>query len=241
MAEYEAQISAATDVDAPYMAFGAHDVLQYIGSQRLGRNQTTSIHPQDLADLFSQTANELGVTVEQLHAAANLSVVEGHCPSAELVMLWASKPFVVQQGIATAESELSSSFDGFAWMDAGGSAYKTERPPPNPWLSFWPTRGLAAKFLRSACHNGLGGRSVEEAHGSCIIGGILYGSALAWQDFTAAYRNVLRDRVLSGRGGLCAEQDMYTDVVAQHPLLVDRFEASGGSFEYGWGNAHRPS
>ena len=243
MAEYETFMSSATDVDAPYLAFGNSDVLQRIEEYRLGRSQTTSAFPQSLAELLAHTAKEVGVTDKQLHEAANLSVVEGHCPSAEVVVIWVSKPFVVQQGIALANRDLALAghLDGFAWMDAGGSPSRQapQKPPPNPWNTFWPMHGLAVKFARSACHNGLGGRSIQEAHDGCIIGGMMYGSVSAWQAFTAAYATVLRERILSGHGGLCSEQDLFTDVWKRDPLLFDRFDSTNG--QYGWDGAFRPA
>ena len=245
---YLEAFDTTTNVPRPYVMIGNATIGESIAQMRAARNQTTAVHAQDLQALFDLIAEGTGLTVEQIReVASESSLLMPHiCPSAEVLMIWLAKPFVMQHGIRLVKEDptLAGRYaDGFAWVDAGYQAYRERVPPAAPWTTFWPRHGIAVRRFKRACHGwrlGIPGRQLlPEDHQECIMGSILYGSEGGWQTFTDEYAKVLRRVVLEKSAReLCSDQDLFETVAQGKPWATDEYVSD--SCCYGWANARRP-
>ena len=86
----------AVDVPAVYELWGSANELEQISKARADQGHATATHPVDFEFICRLVARRLGVSTKQLLRAAERSVIPVHCPSAELIVLWLSKPLVVE-------------------------------------------------------------------------------------------------------------------------------------------------
>ena len=86
----------AVDVPAEYELWGSANELEQISKARTGQGHSTVTHPVEFEFVSKLVARRLGVSTEQLLRAAKRSVTPRHCPSAELIVLWLSKPLIVE-------------------------------------------------------------------------------------------------------------------------------------------------
>ena len=150
-------------------------------------------------------AKAINVSTDALWHAARRSVAPVHCPSAEIVLVWLAKLLVVRNAL-----EERPEVDAVAWVDAGFNVYGSllrRKPPPAPWLSFWPANDtLAVRRMPDACHNSLRGAD----YASCVVGTYFWGSRRAWARFLPLYFARLHELVLSAnstsRRMLCADR-----------------------------------
>lgn len=199
---------------------------------------STEVRPTGIAQLLQRLSDNARLPAASIRAAAQRSVDPLHCPSAEIIMIWLAKPFLVWD-VITAHPDHHGLF---AWVDAGFNVYQMRPfgPPPPPWRTFFPRQGrLAVAREPGACHNELHGANRSR----CIIATFLYGSRAAWAAFLPIYTRRLRNLVHLDEGApkpLCTEQDLYEDVAAIAPDLFDEFDVSDS---WGWVNArpHDPT
>ena len=107
----------ATDVPAHYELFGTRTDLEQISRTRALRNQTTSTTEIDFDAICRLLAERLGVGCAALLRAAERSVHPRHCPSSRLIVLWLSKPLVVEMAMVK-----HAKVSRFAWVDAAFNA-----------------------------------------------------------------------------------------------------------------------
>ena len=86
----------AVDVPAEYELWGSANELEQISKARAAQGHSTVTHPVDFEFVSQLVARRLGVSTEQLLRAAKRSATPRHCPSAELIVLWLSKPLIVE-------------------------------------------------------------------------------------------------------------------------------------------------
>jgi hypothetical protein len=194
----------------------------------------TETHAWSVDQMVEELASKLDLAPTAVRAAAQRSVVPIHCPSAELVMIWLIKPFLVAKAMAAHPERAGL----FAWVDAGFNVYQMRPfgPPPPPWLTFQPREGrLAVAREAGGCHNEL-----HRANRSrCVVGTFLYGSRSAWDAFVPLYAQRVR-QLIQGHAGasmvapLCADQDIIEDVASHAPHLFDEFDVSDA---WGWSHA----
>ena len=194
----------------------------------------TELHATTHAQLVDMIAEGVGLPAATLLAGAERSVHPLHCPSAEIILIWLAKPFLVRATVISHHDHKGL----FAWVDAGFNVYQMRLfgPPPPPWLTFQPTHGrLAIAREHGACHNSLHGTNRTR----CIVATYLYGSRSAWQTFVQLYARRLRGLLVGRAVGfdapkpLCTEQDLYEDVASVAPELFDEFDVSQ---PWGWVN-----
>lgn len=86
-----------------------------------------------------------------------------------------------------------------AWVDAGFNHYRLYRPEvsPAPWLTFWPTYGVAVRMHAKACncrvHNVCWSRYGD--HHRCMYGAFFYGSRRAIDKLARATMRIVGDYV----------------------------------------------
>ena len=230
-------------VSAPYLLFCAPKAMcERATAIRAARGLHTDVVPFDMNALVAELATVLNVTVAALWAAASSSLHRRHCPSAELVLLWIAKPFLVRLAMARHPER-----HAFAYVDTGFNYYermKRSDPPQPPWQlrahsGFWPRRGLAARSLRAekVCHNDLRATS----HSYCPLGTFFYGARAHWEAVIAAYATRIRSLVQTreawaskGLKMVCSDQDVHADIAKEQPGLYDAFSTAE---LWGWANA----
>ena len=99
----------AVDVPAEYELWGSANELEQISKARTAQGHATVTHPVEFEFVSKLVAQRLGVSTEQLLRAAERSVTPRHCPSAELIVLWLSKPLIVELAMQVPSSSSSSS------------------------------------------------------------------------------------------------------------------------------------
>ena len=94
----------AVDVPAEYELWGSANELEQISKARAAQGHSTVTHPVDFEFVSQLVARRLGVSTEQLLRAAKRSATPRHCPSAELIVLWLSKPLIVELAMQVPKS-----------------------------------------------------------------------------------------------------------------------------------------
>ena len=97
----------AVDVPAEYDLWGSAIELEQISKARTDQGHATVTHPVEFEFVSKLVARRLGVSTEQLLRAAERSVTPRHCPSAELIVLWLSKPLIVELAMQVPSSSSS--------------------------------------------------------------------------------------------------------------------------------------
>ena len=97
----------AVDVPAEYELWGSAHELEQISKVRMDQGHATVTHPVEFEFVSKLVARRLGVSTEQLLRAAKQSVTPRHCPSAELIVLWLSKPLIVELAMQVPSSSSS--------------------------------------------------------------------------------------------------------------------------------------
>ena len=110
----------AVDVPAEYELWGSANELEQISKARAAQGHSTVTHPVDFEFVSQLVARRLGVSTEQLLRAAKRSATPRHCPSAELIVLWLSKPLIVELAMQVPNS--SSGGGGGGCRGSGGSS-----------------------------------------------------------------------------------------------------------------------
>ena len=233
-------------VPADYIIFCSPvSTCEHLHTVREKDGFSTEIVPMTMQAVGEQLASTIGVSPGELWAAANASRYPGHCPSAELVILWLAKPLFVQLAMSLHPERTS-----FAWVDAGFAEYELVQPsdpPMPPWhlaagSGFWPRDALAVRWLRAerTCHNSL--RGIE--HKRCIVGTFMYGARSQWHRQATAFGLRVQELVQSRQSWakdrkrmLCLDQDVLADIAVAQPSLFDGFVTSS---DWGWGDARRP-
>ena len=107
----------AVDVPAEYELWGSANELEQISKARAAQGHSTVTHPVDFEFVSQLVARRLGVSTEQLLRAAKRSATPRHCPSAELIVLWLSKPLIVELAM-----QVPNSSSGGGGSGSGGSS-----------------------------------------------------------------------------------------------------------------------
>lgn len=227
-------LNVTVRVPADYVVYCGGEACDQIASARRDAQtwgSTTIVRDFGTIErLTSFMANELGVTQERLHraAAACTTVADvydgqwgGNCPSADILLIWASKVLLVLDAMRRFPER-----QVFAYVDAGFNRYQgAHHVPMAPWLRVQPLAAIAVRFYEShgTCHNQV--RATQFSH--CIYAAYLFGPRTAWLPFGHAVRDRLRTIVETqdvwirqGLKLLCSDQDILTEVAVQHPWLV---------------------
>ena len=114
----------AVDVPAEYELWGSANEVEQISKARAAQGHSTVTHPVDFEFVSQLVARRLGVSTEQLLRAAKRSATPRHCPSAELIVLWLSKPLIVELAMQVPNS--SSGGGGRGGRGSGGSSNSSE-------------------------------------------------------------------------------------------------------------------
>ena len=214
------------------------------------RGWSSAVQQLTYEQLVRSLAQRSDVSVDALLAAARSSVHRapgwgGHCPSAEIILIWLAKPLLVELAMRVHPTRRL-----FAWVDAGLTPYASKDPPPPPWdamSTIYETLSvlngaLAIRRQVGACHNR---RRLTPLNRTCPIGTWLFGSPYAWRAvselFYARSHELVASlaswpRVGGGRAlMLCLDQDVMQDVVERAPPHT--FVEVETDDQYGWKNA----
>lgn len=145
------------------------------------RGVTSAVQQLTYEQLVRSLAQRIDVSVDALLAAARSSVHRapgwgGHCPSAEIILIWLAKPLLVELAMRVHPTRRL-----FAWVDAGLTPYASKDPPTPPWeaMTLSVLNGaLAIRRQVGACHNR---RRLTPLNRTCPIGTWLFGSPYAWR------------------------------------------------------------